>query len=449
MKITKLLVVVFVIVSSLPVLAQQANANAQQNTSAQTSSAQASGSGTANANVSRSGRNVQAQGSGSANGSTSLVAPGSSHREAHRTAPAKSQPMRPSNHRAVAQGNAPRTTPRSHKSSASHNNVVNASSAGAANGAISETANRGALNAAGAGNAVASGAANRNPGGAIASATGAASGSGSTAANGNGLTAASSSAANAFANGTANLQPVSGQLIGKLDSKSAKVGQPVVLKTTQAFRTADGTMLPKGTHLLGHVTSVRPHRSKGDDGDLGIQFDRALVKGGRTVPIHSVIESVAPPANAFALADSGSDDLFANQPMGGGMVGGGAMGGSGLVGGRGIGGGVAGAGGLASAPARTMNTSVAGNGNGFASAGRNTIGTAGNLGSGVSGSANGLRGSAAGASMMAAHATAIPGVVLSGDATGTASGMLSATRKNVHLDSGTQMVLGIGGTVQR
>lgn len=450
MKITKLLVVVFVILSSLPVLAQQANANAQQNTSAQTSNAQASGSGAADANVTRSGRNVQAQGSGNADSSASLVAPGSSHREAPRTARSDSQPMRPSNRRAVAQGRAPQPNPRARKSSASHSNALNASSAGAANGAITEAANQGTLNAAGAGNAVASGAAQGNPGGAIASATGAASGSGSAAANGNRLNAASASAANAFANGTANLQPVSGQLIGKLDSKSAKVGQQVVLKTTQAFRTADGTMLPKGTHLLGHVTSVRPHRSKRDDGDLGIEFDRALLKGGRTVPIHSVIESVAPPANAFALADSGSDDLFANQPMGGGMVGGGgAMGGGGLVGGRGIGGGVAGAGGLASAPARTMNTSLAGSGNGFASAGRNTVGTAGNLGSAASGSANGLRGSAAGAGMMAAHATAIPGVVLGGDAAGTASGMLTATRKNVHLDSGTQMVLGIAGAAHR
>jgi hypothetical protein len=33
--------------------------------------------------------------------------------------------------------------------------------------------------------------------------------------------------------------------------------------------------------------------------------------------------------------------------------------------------------------------------------------------------------------------------VLSRDATGSASGMFSATHRNVHLDSGTQMVLDI------
>jgi hypothetical protein len=33
--------------------------------------------------------------------------------------------------------------------------------------------------------------------------------------------------------------------------------------------------------------------------------------------------------------------------------------------------------------------------------------------------------------------------MLNGDASGSASGMLSAENKNVHLESGTQMVLGI------
>ncbi len=33
--------------------------------------------------------------------------------------------------------------------------------------------------------------------------------------------------------------------------------------------------------------------------------------------------------------------------------------------------------------------------------------------------------------------------MLHGEATGSASGMLSATNKNIHLDSGTQMVVGI------
>jgi hypothetical protein len=65
---------------------------------------------------------------------------------------------------------------------------------------------------------------------------------------------------------------------------------------------------------------------------------------------------------------------------------------------------------------------------------------AGNVGGTVQG-AGGVAGSAA--TNTEAHATGIRGVMLAGDATGTASGMLSASKQNVHLDSGTQMVVGI------
>jgi hypothetical protein len=39
--------------------------------------------------------------------------------------------------------------------------------------------------------------------------------------------------------------------------------------------------------------------------------------------------------------------------------------------------------------------------------------------------------------------------MLGGDASGAASGMLSAQNKNVHLDSGTQMVLGLSSAIEK
>ncbi len=41
------------------------------------------------------------------------------------------------------------------------------------------------------------------------------------------------------------MSSVSGELEGKLDSKSAKVGDRVVLKTTEKVLTSDGTMIPR------------------------------------------------------------------------------------------------------------------------------------------------------------------------------------------------------------
>jgi hypothetical protein len=61
---------------------------------------------------------------------------------------------------------------------------------------------------------------------------------------------------------------------------------------------------------------------------------------------------------------------------------------------------------------------------------------AGTLSRGVGGAANG-------AGFVGTRATGIQGVMLNGDVAGSASGTLSSANRNIHLDSGTQMVLGI------
>jgi hypothetical protein len=69
-------------------------------------------------------------------------------------------------------------------------------------------------------------------------------------------------------------------------------------------------------------------------------------------------------------------------------------------------------------------------------------------GNATAGVGNGLHAAAGAAGALGAHATAIPGVMLNSNATGAASGMLTASRRNIHLDSGTQMVLGIAADRQ-
>jgi hypothetical protein len=239
------------------------------------------------------------------------------------------------------------------------------------------------------------------------------------------------------------MTPVQGELVGKLDSRTAKPGDPVIVKTTQKTRTAEGTEIPKGSRLIGHVTDVQAHGNGNQDSHLGLAFDRAELRNGQTLAIHSVIESVSPSAAALNAAAAGDDDMFASAPIGGGAVG--ARSGGGLVGGgRGLVGGagaVAGGGaGAVASTTRTAGSSLGSTTNGALTA---TGSAATNAGDTT------LRGAAAGSGSLAAQATGIPGVMLGGDATGSASGMLSASRKNVHLDSGTQMVLGVSSAVQK
>jgi hypothetical protein len=246
------------------------------------------------------------------------------------------------------------------------------------------------------------------------------------------------------------MTPVTGELAGKLDSKSAKVGDPVVLKTTQSARTADGVVIPKGSRLLGHVTAVQAHGHDNQNSELAMQFDRAELKNGQSMAIRSVVENVSPSRAAMEAAQMSDTDMFASGPgaPGGAGIGGGAMGGGrsggGLVGGsRGL---VGGTGSLASGAA-----GAAGSATGSVAQGtRSTSGAVGaTAGSGLNVANGSARGMAGSGGSLAAHSTGIPGVMLGGDASGAASGVLSASKRNVHLDSGTQMVLGVSSAVSK
>jgi hypothetical protein len=238
--------------------------------------------------------------------------------------------------------------------------------------------------------------------------------------------------------GSVEMRPVTGELENKLDAKTAKAGDQVVLKTSEKMKTADGTVIPKGSRLVGHVTEVEAHEKGHAASQMGLQFDRAELKGGQTMAIHSMIESVQPSASEMSAVSMADEGAF-GTPMGGG---GGAVGGGGMAGGRAGGGGLAGgaAGGVTSATGR-VGSDVGSTGGGVV---RSTGNVGGNLGEEGTGSlAHGVNGAASGAGGLSARATGIPGILLNGDASGSASGMLSAANKNVHLDAGTQMVLGV------
>jgi len=246
-----------------------------------------------------------------------------------------------------------------------------------------------------------------------------------------------SGSTNAAAAG-AEMRPVNGELQSKLDAKSAKVGDEVVVKTTQSATTADGTVIPKGSRLVGHVTTVVAHSKESANSQLGIAFDRAELKGGQSLPVHSEIRSLTAPASVATAGTMQSDDSFGNGGMGGGRVSGGAMGGgamsAGLLGGGGTVGAVGNSAGAVGSSAGGMaNSSIHAPGN-----------VAGDVAGNVSGTVQGAGGVATNAAANTqARTTGVQGVMLAGDATGTASGMLSASKQNVHLDSGTQMVLGV------
>jgi hypothetical protein len=79
-----------------------------------------------------------------------------------------------------------------------------------------------------------------------------------------------------------------------LDTKSAKVGDPVSAKTLKAVKLPDGTEIPKGSKLIAQVTTVQSKKQGNGNSMLTFRFDQAQLNGGATVPIHGQVIAIGP-----------------------------------------------------------------------------------------------------------------------------------------------------------
>jgi hypothetical protein len=225
------------------------------------------------------------------------------------------------------------------------------------------------------------------------------------------------------------MSSVTGELQNQLDSRNAKVGDSVVLKTTEKVQTSDGTVIPRGTRLVGHITQVQTRDSAHSVSQMGIAFDRAEMKNGQSIAIYTLIRGVnLPPgfsdANPLANADpTATTGSTAN--------------GSSTTGGRGgrNGGGQPGI--YSDAIKRTSPTTTSIGDR--ADANTDPQGAVQLAGHGDLNENVGAHQAAAARAIP--HPTAFPGVMLAGNS--SASGVFLASMKDIQFDSGTQMQLGI------
>jgi hypothetical protein len=88
------------------------------------------------------------------------------------------------------------------------------------------------------------------------------------------------------------------ELTKSLDSKKLKEGDVVTGRIAGDLRLKDGTQIPRGSKVTGHVTEAKA-RSKGDaQSALGIVFDKISLPSGKDIAIKGEIQAVAPNPNA-------------------------------------------------------------------------------------------------------------------------------------------------------
>jgi phenylpyruvate tautomerase PptA (4-oxalocrotonate tautomerase family) len=102
------------------------------------------------------------------------------------------------------------------------------------------------------------------------------------------------------------------ELQGTLDTSRARVGDRVVLKTTEAIKANGETVVKKGARLVGRVSDVQ-RRAKGAAGSsVTVVFDR-LENGPLSAPVSLTVDSVT---QAAARGRAGNDDFGADASAG-------------------------------------------------------------------------------------------------------------------------------------
>jgi hypothetical protein len=115
------------------------------------------------------------------------------------------------------------------------------------------------------------------------------------------------------------------QLTKTIDAKKAKPGDQVAAKVTMDLKANSGeVVVPKDTVVIGHVTEAQTRSKEQKESQVGIAFDRAVLKDGEISLPMSIQAVIAPPnnnANNGGASESGAPATgggTATSPMGGG-----------------------------------------------------------------------------------------------------------------------------------
>lgn len=242
---------------------------------------------------------------------------------------------------------------------------------------------------------------------------------------GSASTSASANAANNSVNIPSGTK-IDAALANSLDAKKNKPGDRVEARTTQDVKQDGKVVLKKGTHLVGHVTQAQARAGGESQSQLGILFDHAVLNNRQEVPFNATIQALAA-AQSSTGAAAGTDDMMASEGAMGG-VSGTARGGGGLVGGV-----ASTAGATAGSVVNTASSAPVSAGGTLNNATRSTGAVGGLTSTGrLTSNSSGIFG--------------LQGLSIDSAASSATQGsMIVSSSKNVHLDSGTQMLLSASG----
>jgi hypothetical protein len=94
--------------------------------------------------------------------------------------------------------------------------------------------------------------------------------------------------------------PPSGTLLSvelskSLDARRSKANDRIEAKTATDLLAHGQIVFPRNTKIIGHVTEAKARSKTSPDSMVGIAFDRMLLKDGREVPLQVAVQAIARP----------------------------------------------------------------------------------------------------------------------------------------------------------
>jgi hypothetical protein len=103
------------------------------------------------------------------------------------------------------------------------------------------------------------------------------------------------------------------ELTKSIDAKKVKTGDEIVATVTMDLKTNSGEIVvPKDTKVVGHVTEAQTRSKEQKDSQVGIIFDRAVMKTGGEIEMRMSIQAIiAPQGSNSGNANNGNDQSTA------------------------------------------------------------------------------------------------------------------------------------------
>ena len=97
-----------------------------------------------------------------------------------------------------------------------------------------------------------------------------------------------------------------------IDAKKAKPGDKIEAKTTMDLLSNGKVLLPRDTKVIGHVTEAKPRTKESPQSEVGIAFDRIVLRDGRELSIRAAVQAMGP--SLYNAVAPGIDQMGQRSP---------------------------------------------------------------------------------------------------------------------------------------